>query len=172
MWDYVIAAFAVICLFGLKIFLTYRSYENKKSLYEDPRRLAQDILAKKKKEMKTILDKVYDINQLKMLLLRNLAVIKSECKYIFFESNLILKGDEHLKTPLKDSSPISDRFRQIAILLSIMVFQHEKDGKKDVLENKINSLQGIFNEVNFRILMCNNFFTAQKDNETNKGRYG
>jgi len=146
MWDYVVAVFAVLCLFAMKIFLTYRSYENKKSLYEDPKRLAKDILSKKKKDMQPILQKVYDISQLKLLLLRNLSVIKSECELM----NLFLvywKGEEHLKNNLKEPSSISDRFRQIAILLNIMVIQHERDERKDIFANKIKALEGIFREV-------------------------
>ncbi len=79
MWDYIVAILAVACLLGLKVFLTHKSYENKKHLYEDPKSLAQDILGKKKKEMAVILEKIRDVNQLKLIMLRNLTVIRSEC---------------------------------------------------------------------------------------------
>jgi len=81
MWDYIIAILGFVILFALKIYLSYRANENKKFLYENPHELANAILVKKKREMGDMLQKIYDPNQLNLLLVRNLTVLNAECKF-------------------------------------------------------------------------------------------
>ncbi len=81
MWDYIIAILGFAILFALKIFLSYRANENKKYLYENPHELANSILVKKKRELGDMLQKIYDPNQLNLLLVRNFTMLNAECKF-------------------------------------------------------------------------------------------
>lgn len=91
MWDYIIAILGFVILFALKIYLSYRANENKKFLYENPHELANAILVKKKREMGDMLQKIYDPNQLNLLLVRNLTVLNAECKFCKWANSINMK---------------------------------------------------------------------------------
>ena len=79
MYDYLALLFGVVALLGLKAYLTNRAYENKKNYYQDPSELASQIMNKKQREMLPILEKIYDVNHLNLLFVRNLSILKEEC---------------------------------------------------------------------------------------------
>ena len=72
-----IGGFLILIL--LKYFLVNRTYEQKKNLYQPPQELAQELCAKKDKNIKKVLQEVFDVTNVTNIITHSLGIISKEC---------------------------------------------------------------------------------------------
>lgn len=79
MIEYLVLIFGFLALIGLKYFLVNRTFENKKNLYQNPEELARELCSKKDKNIKKVLQEVFDVKNILNIIMNSLAIISKEC---------------------------------------------------------------------------------------------
>jgi hypothetical protein len=139
MWDYIIVLCGFLVLIAIKIFLVVRTYDKNKNFYQRPGDLAKDIIKTNKPDVKKFLQDIQNVEKLTLLMLRNLFLIREFCIILFCSYSFLGKKVKNNET--KDCTQIVEKFRQMAIMMNIVLLQHEKDTDKTFLAAKINEVE-------------------------------